>query len=72
MAMCDAILLPWSITFSTGVGRQAREDKMATAKKAIASANAPNMKLGYALSEGIGVNGMTLTQGLKLAIVNQF
>lgn len=56
------------ITFSAGVGRQACEDEAAAAKDAIASANAPNMKLCYALCEGTNVDGMALAQGLKAAI----
>lgn len=56
------------ITFSVGVGHGARDDEAAAAQTAIASANAPDMKLCYALSEGVGVDGMALTQGLKAAI----
>ncbi|PZO20567.1 MAG: hypothetical protein DCF25_06400 [Leptolyngbya foveolarum] len=56
------------ITFSVGVGHGACDDEAAAAQDAIASANAPNMKLCYALCEGIGVDGMALTQGLKAAI----
>ncbi|MEL7144055.1 MAG: FIST N-terminal domain-containing protein [Cyanobacteria bacterium J06573_11] len=57
------------VTFSAGVGRQADKDELSAARSAIDSAldgQAPNdIKLCYALGEGLGVDGVALVQGLR-------